>query len=143
MFGMEKIATKCNKDEEKKLEKKALMEAFVDKEASDHVHTDSEGKKTGPSIHEDDKEENPHIHKLEDEGTTDKKENTPGHKHKELDEDGGETGPAEKTAGKVKDFVTKMLGGGKKLPTDVKGMLNSGGSQMGQVRAAKKAVKKK
>lgn len=95
---MEKIAKSCNKDKEKKLEKKALMEAFVDKEASDHVHTDSEGKKTGPSIHEDGDESKAHIHKLEDEGTTDKKENTEGHTHKELDSDGGETGPAEKTA---------------------------------------------
>jgi hypothetical protein len=110
MFGMEKLATSCGEEEEKKkkMEKKALMSSFIDKEAKDHVHTDSEGKKTSPSIHEDEDESKPHIHKLKDDGTTDKKENTPGHKHKELDEDGGTTGPAEKTAF-VKGFE-KIIG---------------------------------
>jgi len=93
---MEDVVTEDNF--EKKASRKLLMEGFIGKEASDHVHTDSEGKKTGPSIHEDEKEENPHIHKLEDDGTTDKKPSGKDHTHKELDEDGGETGPVEKKA---------------------------------------------
>jgi hypothetical protein len=98
MFGMEKIATNCGKDKEKKLEKKALLEAFIEKEAKDHYHVDSEGQKTSPSIHEGGEEENPHKHKLKDGGETDKKESGKQHRHKEKDEDGGKTGPAIKTA---------------------------------------------
>lgn len=97
MFGMEKLAT-GPEDKEKEVEKKALLESFIDKEAKDHYHMDSEGKKTSPSIHDEGKEEKPHKHNLKGGGETDKRPSGQQHVHKEKDEDGGKTGPAIKTA---------------------------------------------
>jgi len=107
MFGMEDLVEKNTNETLNKSMAKIAMSEMIGKEASDHFHIDSEGKATSPSKHEDDEEKNPHNHNLKGGGETDIKESEKPHKHKELDEDGGETGPAIKTAFK-KGFIKNI-----------------------------------